>query len=129
MKMAAAQHAPANDWPALMLRRVDASRNMSRFWYARLQPSLFEEVLLVRNWGRIGSRGQERSYWFSTKQAALAAFEKITAAKRRRGYAAEVERTAGGAGFARQGPEIPPRQARRGETAGGWRRLTRGSTP
>ncbi len=95
MKMAAAQHAPANDWPALMLRRVDASRNMSRFWYARLQPSLFEEVLLVRNWGRIGSRGQERSYWFSTKQAALAAFEKITAAKRRRGYAAEVERTAG----------------------------------
>lgn len=85
--MAAAQHALANDWPAMMLRRVDPTRNMSRFWSARLQPSLFEEVLLVRAWGRIGSRGQERSYWFASRQAALAAFEKITAAKRRRGYA------------------------------------------
>jgi len=94
MTTAAARPAPVNDWPALMLRRVDASRNMSRFWSACLQPSLFDEVLLVRNWGRIGSRGQERSYWYSTRQAALAAFEKITAAKRRRGYAAEVERSA-----------------------------------
>lgn len=46
----------------------------------------------MRNWGRIGSRGQERSYWFSTRKAALAAFEKITNAKRRRGYATELER-------------------------------------
>ena len=86
MNLAAARDVATNDWPATMLRRVDRSRNMSRFWSARLQPSLFEEVLLVRNWGRIGSKGQERSYWFSTRQAALAAFEKITAAKRRRGY-------------------------------------------
>ena len=95
MRMAAAQHALANDWPAMMLRRVDPTRNMSRFWSARLQPSLFEEVLLVLAWGRIGSRGQERSYWFASRQAALAAFEKITAAKRRRGYAADTERAAG----------------------------------
>lgn len=95
MRMAAAQHALTNDWPAMILRRVDPSRNMSRFWSARLQPSLFEEVLLVRAWGRIGARGQERSYWFATRQAALAAFEKITAAKCRRGYAADAEHTAG----------------------------------
>ena len=92
MSSATAQHALATDWPRMMLRRVDPTRNMSRFWSARLQPSLFEEVLLVRNWGRIGSRGQEREYWFSTRQAALAAFEKITSAKRRRGYAAEPVR-------------------------------------
>ena len=55
MSSAAAQHALATDWPRMMLRRVDPTRNMSRFWSARLQPSLFEEVLLVRNWGRIGS--------------------------------------------------------------------------
>ena len=87
MKMAAARQVSESDWPATMLRRIDPSCNMSRFWSARLQPSLFEEVLLVRNWGRIGSRGQERSYWFSTRQAALDAFSKITAAKCRRGYA------------------------------------------
>jgi len=90
MSSATAQHALATDWPQMMLRRVDPTRNMSRFWSVRLQPSLFEEVLLVRNWGRIGSRGQERSYWFSTRQAALAAFEKITSAKRRRGYATQL---------------------------------------
>lgn len=84
--MASARQTPETDWPATTLRRIDPSRNMSRFWAVRLQPSLFTEVLLVRHWGRIGSRGQERSYWFPTRQAALSAFEKITAAKRRRGY-------------------------------------------
>ena len=91
MSSATAQHALATAWPRLLLHRVDPPRNMSRFWSARLQPSLFEEVLLVRNWGRIGSRGQERSYWFSTRQAALAAFNKITAAKCRRGYATDED--------------------------------------
>jgi predicted DNA-binding WGR domain protein len=95
MRVATARQAPESDWPAMMLRRIDPSRNMSRFWSARLQPSLFEEVLLVRNWGRIGSRGQERSYWFSTRQAALSAFEKINVAKRRRGYTAESSQEAG----------------------------------
>ena len=88
MSSATVQHVLVTEWPQMMLRRVDPTRNMSRFWSARLQPSLFEEVLLVRNWGRIGSRGQERSYWFSTRQAALAAFNKLTATKCRRGYIA-----------------------------------------
>jgi predicted DNA-binding WGR domain protein len=80
------RQSPHTDWPATMLRRVDSSRNMSRFWSVRIQPSLFEEVLLVRSWGRIGSRGQERSYWFSTKQAAPAALDKVEKIKRQRGY-------------------------------------------
>ena len=109
MKMAAVQNAATNDWPALMLRRVDRSRNMSRFWSARLQPGLVEEVVLVRNWGRIGSRGQERSYWFSNRRAALTAFEKITAAKRRRGYAAEAERAAIAPGARESAPKYPHR--------------------
>jgi predicted DNA-binding WGR domain protein len=108
MNLTAATDVATNDWPATMLRRVDRNRNMSRFWSARLQPSLFDEVLLVRNWGRIGSRGQERSYWFSTRPAALAAFEKITAAKRRRGYDAGQESEAQAA---RQPSAPKPRQA------------------
>jgi predicted DNA-binding WGR domain protein len=74
------------DWPASMLRRVDPSHNMPRYWSARVQLSLLEEVLLVQSWGRICSHGQERSYQFATQQAALSAFTKITAVKRRRGY-------------------------------------------
>ncbi len=111
MSSATAQQALATDWPRMILRRVDPTRNMSRFWSARLQPSLFDEVLLVRNWGRIGSRGQEKSYWFSSRQAAIAAFNKITAAKCRRGYASDEEcrsSTSAAVGYARRS-EGPPR--------------------
>lgn len=42
----------------IILERVNASQNMSRFYAMDLQPSLFGDVLLVRRWGRIGSYGQ-----------------------------------------------------------------------
>jgi predicted DNA-binding WGR domain protein len=77
---------PSDLWPTADLQRIDRSRNMSRFWSAALQPTLFSDVLLVRRWGRIGTRGQAKSYWFADHDAALAAFAKITALKRRRGY-------------------------------------------
>ena len=78
---------PIDPWPCVDLQRIDRSRNMARFWSAALQPTLFSDILLVRRWGRIGSRGQSKSYWFADHQAALAAFGKIAALKRRRGYA------------------------------------------
>ena len=80
------RQSPHPQWQATTLRRLDPSRNMSGFWSVRLQPSLFGKVLLLRSWGRMGSRGQERSYWFSTKHAALAALDKVAKAERRRGY-------------------------------------------
>lgn len=38
------------------------------------------------NWGRIGTKGQEKVEVFGTEIEAGQALEKITAAKRRRGY-------------------------------------------
>jgi predicted DNA-binding WGR domain protein len=37
--------------PALELRRIDAARNMRRFYRLDMQPDLFGGVLLVRQWG------------------------------------------------------------------------------
>lgn len=36
-------------------RRVDVARNMARYYSLLLQPTLFGDMSLVRNWGRIGT--------------------------------------------------------------------------
>ncbi|QRG10307.1 WGR domain-containing protein (plasmid) [Xanthobacter dioxanivorans] len=45
----------------VQLRRIDPSRNMARFYMLTVQPSLFGEWCLVREWGRIGSPGRVAS--------------------------------------------------------------------
>lgn len=78
---------PPDLWPTVDLQRIDRNCNMARFWSAALQPTLFPEILLVRRWGRIGTRGQAKEYWFPDYHTALAALATVTAIKRRRGYA------------------------------------------
>lgn len=72
----------------LAFRRIDPARNMARFYLLALQPTLFGDVSLVRNWGRIGTRGQAKVETFATADEAEAALRRIERAKRRRGYAA-----------------------------------------
>lgn len=43
---------------AIHLVRCDPSRNMARFYRLELCQTLFGEVVLVRRWGRIGTRGR-----------------------------------------------------------------------
>ena len=40
------------------LKRIDPSLNMRRFYRMSVQPDLFGGACLVREWGRIGFRGQ-----------------------------------------------------------------------
>lgn len=68
------------------LHRIDADRNMARFYVLALQPTLFGEVTLHRNWGRIGARGQEMMETFGGEAAAGLALEKLERSKRRKGY-------------------------------------------
>jgi predicted DNA-binding WGR domain protein len=51
-----------------------------------VQPTLFGEWALVRNWGRIGANGTQRSDWFDTEAEAIQAFEDMKKQKRKRGY-------------------------------------------
>jgi len=59
---------------AITLYRIDAARNMSRFYRLDLQPDLFGAWCLMREWGRIGQPGQVRQVPYPTR------------AKQRRGY-------------------------------------------
>ena len=70
----------------LVLRRVEADTNVHRFYALMIERDLFGRVLLVRRWGRIGTRGRERSEEHPSETEAAAAMDRLAAAKRRRGY-------------------------------------------
>lgn len=70
----------------LHLRHVDPARNMARFYVLALQPTLFGEVALVREWGRIGSPGRVQVMAYTTQEEAEAAFRRVERQKTRRGY-------------------------------------------
>jgi predicted DNA-binding WGR domain protein len=72
---------------ATVLYRIDASKRMHRFYRLDVQPDLFGQWCLMREWGRIGSGGQTRSVPFPTREKAAAALDKHRRVKHRRGYA------------------------------------------
>jgi predicted DNA-binding WGR domain protein len=70
----------------LVLHRIDPDLRMARFYSLLIERDLFGTVRLVRNWGRIGSAGQELVQVFATEREAAQALEAIARVKRRRGY-------------------------------------------
>ncbi len=69
----------------LVLRRVDPETNVHRFYALMIECDLFGRVVLVRRWGRIGTRGRERTDLHADETAPAEALVNL-AAKRRRGY-------------------------------------------
>jgi predicted DNA-binding WGR domain protein len=70
----------------VFLRRIDAGRNMKRFYLIDVQPDLFCGVLLVREYGRIGTRGRLVDESYDNEASATEAMNKQAERKRRRGY-------------------------------------------
>jgi len=68
------------------LKRIDAVQNMRRFYCLTVQPTLFGGASLIRDWGRIGTRGQTLMETFDEADDADKAFDRLERAKRRRGY-------------------------------------------
>ena len=68
------------------LKRVDPEQNMRRFYCLTVQPTLFGGASLIREWGRIGTRGQTMMETFDEADDADKAFDRLERAKRRRGY-------------------------------------------
>jgi predicted DNA-binding WGR domain protein len=70
------------------LHRIDPTLNMHRFYTLTIQPTLFGEVSVVRNWGRIGTYGQAMIQTFSHVDDAKRVLQRIRSRKLRRGYRA-----------------------------------------
>ena len=68
------------------LRRINPDQNMWRFYSLAIQQTLFGGASLVRDWGRIGSRGQSMMETFDTSADAGVAMARLERSKKRRGY-------------------------------------------
>jgi predicted DNA-binding WGR domain protein len=68
------------------LHRIDPARNMARFYRISSTLSLFGDICVVREWGRIGRPGRMRLDLYEKVEAASAARYALERAKRRRGY-------------------------------------------
>ncbi len=73
---------------AALLTRIDTDQNMRRFYRVNVMPDLFGGMQVVREWGRIGTRGQSLTLWCATTDEARALALTFLALKRRRGYVA-----------------------------------------
>jgi predicted DNA-binding WGR domain protein len=82
----------------VVLRRIDPAKNMARFYSLEVERDLFGRVVLVRRWGRIGTAGKIRLDEYRGEGEALAALQRLQAAKTLRGYQTMARlRTAHGA--------------------------------
>ncbi|MCP4781235.1 MAG: WGR domain-containing protein [Hyphomicrobium sp.] len=70
------------------LRRINPDRNMARFYAMSVQPNLFGQWSLLREWGRIGSAGRLVTGDFACEHQAAAAMAKHLKAKLSKGYKA-----------------------------------------
>jgi predicted DNA-binding WGR domain protein len=70
----------------LVLHRIDPEQGIRRFYSLMIERDLFGTVRLVRNWGRIGTTGQELVEIHADEIEAGRALEVVARLKRRRGY-------------------------------------------
>ena len=70
----------------IRIERVDHDINMHRFYRLRLMPDLFGGVSLFREWGRIGTKGQNRVELFADARQAADVMLAIYRTKQKKGY-------------------------------------------
>ena len=70
----------------LDLRRIDLALNMRRYYRLSVQRDLFGRACLIREWGRIGARGQFLIESHEDEGRAITSLMRLAAHKQRRGY-------------------------------------------
>ena len=70
----------------IYLTKIDPAKNMARFYTMSVQPTLFGEWALLKEWGRIGSAGRLVSCRFASEREAALAMAEHLEAKLRKGY-------------------------------------------
>lgn len=70
------------------LRRINPQTNTRRFYRLSLWPDLFGGVSVVREWGRLGTRGQWKTDPYPSPDQAAQALARLHRQKLRRGYVA-----------------------------------------
>lgn len=68
------------------LTRIEPAADMARFYVVTVQPTLFGDWSVMREWGRIGQGGTTKMSAFASEDEADSAALALVAAKVRRGY-------------------------------------------
>lgn len=68
------------------LEKYDSDRNVARYYRMSVQPNLFGEWTLQREWGRIGQGGRVRLDLFRCEAEAEHALSVLEVVKQRRAY-------------------------------------------
>lgn len=69
-----------------ILYHIDPTKNMARYYAICCTKDLFDNWILEKNWGRIGTQGQKQIFSFASLQDAENAYDKICNVKIRKGY-------------------------------------------
>ena len=77
---------PAQNLQFLVLERREETCNVARYYVLSIEPTLFGEASLVREWGRIGTRGRRLVELQGTTQLAAESLDRWLARKTRRKY-------------------------------------------
>jgi predicted DNA-binding WGR domain protein len=75
-----------SDGAILVLDRIDPAQNMARYYVLSIEPALFDQVALVREWGRSGKPGGRRIELHANSRKARVALEAWLSRKMKRGY-------------------------------------------
>jgi predicted DNA-binding WGR domain protein len=70
----------------LVLERIDGMRNMARYYVLSIEPTLFGDTAMVREWGRIGNSGQRRTDLYAKHRDARTSLSTWLQRKLKRGY-------------------------------------------
>lgn len=70
----------------LVLERVDDAQNMARYYVLSVEPTLFGDPAMVREWGRIGTSGRRRIDLFPERMDARVALSTWLRRKLKKGY-------------------------------------------
>lgn len=70
----------------IYLERLDAARNMARYYRLSIVETLFGDWAMVREWGRIGGGTQSREHWCRSRDEASHLLGAHLKDRLRRGY-------------------------------------------
>jgi predicted DNA-binding WGR domain protein len=70
----------------LVLERRDEGCTMARFYVLAIEPTLFGDTALIREWGRIGAKGRRRLDLHADQAAAAESLDVWLTRKVARGY-------------------------------------------
>ncbi len=91
------------------MESICPAENRFRYYVLSIDETLFGDIVLVREWGRIGTNGRRRLDLFDDRLRAISTLEQWLQRKRRRGY--EVVESSGPIQPARVNRRSPARKA------------------